>query len=459
MTFVNRHDELATLETWWRRPGASMGQVWGRRRVGKTALVSEFAAGRRSVFHTARGVGLAEELATLATKLPANLEVARRFAVAPFVSWEDVLSTLAAAARDEPLLLVLDEYPELAAGDPAIDTRLRASWEEERSGTKLKVLLCGSAVRSMEAMAEYRSPLHGRFDLRLLLHPFRPHEAALMLPDLSPADRARAWSICDGTPLYLSWWDQSAGIQENIRRLCCEPGAPLRTEGEFILATDGVAGGLARQVLGAVAVGRNRHSEIVEAVRSDRQVSRVLHDLERLRLVERVTPVTEEPGSRGGRTTYRISDNFLAFWLGPMSKFLGEIDRGMGELVARTLTGRLDHHIGPRYEDAFRSQLRRMAIAGEFGEEVVRIGPFWTSRHGDVEIDAVVLAGTPATAVAVGECKWADRVAASALLPTLARRAQALPRQAEDLRYVICARTEVTRAAGVTPLTAADLFS
>ncbi|MGH3681276.1 MAG: ATP-binding protein [Natronosporangium sp.] len=459
MAFVNRHDELATLETWWRRPGASMGQVWGRRRVGKTALVSEFAAGRRSVFHTARGVGLAEELATLATKLPADLGVDRRFAVVPFVSWEDVLSTLAAAARDEPLLLVLDEYPELAAGDPAIDTRLRASWEEERAGTNLKVLLCGSAVRSMEAMAEYRSPLHGRFDLRLLLHPFRPHEAALMLPDLAPADRARAWSICDGTPLYLSWWDQSAGIQENIRRLCCEPGAPLRTEGEFILATDGVAGGLARQVLGAIAVGRNRHSEIVDAVRSDRHVSRVLHDLERLRLVERVTPVTEEPGSRGGRTTYRIADNFLAFWLGPMSKFLGEIDRGMGELVARTLTGRLDHHIGPRYEDAFRSQLRRMAIAGEFGAEVVRIGPFWTAGHGDVEIDAVVLAGTPAAAVAVGECKWADQVAASALLPTLARRAQALPRQVEDLRYIICARTEVTRAAGVTPLTAADLFA
>lgn len=457
--FVNRTDELATLEAWWRRPGASMAQVWGRRRVGKTALISQFAAGRRAVFHTARGVGLAEELATLAAKLPGDLEVGRRLDVAPFVSWEDVITTLAGAARQEPLLLVLDEYPELAAGDPHIDTRLRAVWEEERAHTNLKVLLCGSAVRSMEAMAAYRSPLHGRFDLRMLLHPFRPYEAALMLPELDPADRARAWAICDGSPLYLSWWDRSESVLENIRRLCCEPGAPLRTEGEFILATDGVAGGLARQVLGAIAVGKNRHSEIIETVRSERQVARVLDDLEKLRLVERVVPVTEDPERRGGRTVYRIADNFLAFWLGPLSAFLGEIDRGMGAMVAQTLYRRLDHHVGPRYEEAFRSHLRRLAAAGEFGDEVLRTGPFWTTGRDQVEIDAVVLAGTPPAAVAVGECKWAERVTVASLLPTLVERAGSLPRRAEQLRYVVCARTEVTGADGVLPVTAADIFA
>lgn len=457
--FVNRANELAALEAWWRRPGASMAQVWGRRRVGKTALISHFAEGRRTVFHTARGIGLGEELATLATKLPRDLDLGRRLDVAPLVSWEDVISALAGAARQEPLLLVLDEYPELAAGDPAIDTRIRAVWEEERASTNLKILLCGSAVRSMEAIAAYRSPLHGRFDLRMLVHPFRPHEAALMLPELDPADRARVWAICDGTPLYLSWWDQSLPVRENIRRLCGEPGAPLRTEGEFILATDGVAGGVARQVLGAIAVGKNRHSEIAETVRSERQVARVLVDLEQLRLVERVVPVTHTSERRGGRTVYRIADNFLAFWLGPLSAFLGEIDRGMGAMVAQTLHRRLDHHIGPRYEEAFRSYLRRRAVAGEFGDEVLRIGPFWTTGREQVEIDAVVLAGTPPRAVAVGECKWTERVAGAALLATLAERARSLPDRAEQMRYVVCARSEVTDADGVLAVTAADIFA
>jgi hypothetical protein len=205
-------------------------------------------------------------------------------------------------------------------------------------------------------------------------------------------------------------------------------------------------------VLGAIAVGKNRHSEIVESVHSERQVARVLDDLEKLRLVERVTPVTEVAGRRGGRTVYRIADNFLAFWLGPLSAFLGEIDRGMGAMVAQTLHRRLDHHVGPRYEDAFRSHLRRLAAAGELGEEVLRVGPFWTTGRDQVEIDAVVLAGTPPAAVAVGECKWAERVNAATLLPTLAERARYLPTRASELRYVVCARKEVTGADGVLPV-------
>jgi AAA+ ATPase superfamily predicted ATPase len=460
MMFINRTSELAELGGWWERPGASMALVWGRRRVGKTALIGRFAEGRRSVFYTARGSGLQDELASFATKIPGDLDLGgRRLDLAPFSSWEDVIATLARAARSEPLLLVLDEYPELATGDPAIDTRLRAVWEEVKSETKLKVLLCGSAVRAMQAMAEYRSPLYGRFDLRLPVHAFQPHEAALMLPDLSAADRAMAWGICDGIPLYLSWWDQSAGVRDNLLRLACHPGAPLRTEGDFILATDGVAGGLAKQVLGAIASGRSRHSEIVDAVTATRQVARVLDDLEALRLVERVLPATDDPRTRSGRTTYRIADNFLAFWLGHLEQYTGEIDRGQSAAVANALIRRLDNHMGPRYEEAFRVHLRRLVAAGEFGAEALRVGAFWTRGGDQVEIDAIVLGGQPAVALAVGECKWAERVSGAALVAQLRERARALPRVAADLRYVICARERVTSAKGALAITASDIFA
>ena len=458
--FVNRVRELAQLEEWWQRPGAAMALVWGRRRVGKTALIGKFAEGRRSLFHTARGAGLADELASFSQKIPADIDLGgRRLDLAPFTGWEDAIVALAQAARSEPLLLVLDEYPELATGDPAIDTRLRAVWEEVRGTTQLKILLCGSAVRAMQAIAEYRSPLYGRFDLRLPVHPFQPREAAMMLPDLSPAVRAVVWGICDGIPLYLSWWDQAASVRANISRLACSPGAPLRTEGEFILATDGVSGGLAKQVLGAIAGGRSRHSEIVDAVTSSRQVSRVLDDLEALRLVERVIPVTDDPRTRSGRTTYRIADNFLAFWLGLLEQYTGEIDRGQGNAVASALMKKLDDHMGPRYEEAFRAHLRRLVEAGEFGPEAVRVGPFWTRGGNQVEIDAVILGGQPERAVAIGECKWAERVSAAPLVSLLKERAHALPKVAEDMRYVICARTEVTRSEGALAVTAADIFA
>jgi hypothetical protein len=295
--------------------------------------------------------------------------------------------------------------------------------------------------------------------MRLPVHPFRPHEAALMLRHLKPAERALVWGICGGTPLYLSWWDQSADLLTNLQRLACSPGALLRTEGELVLATDGVSGGLAKQVLGAIAIGKNRHSEISDAVTGDRQVARVLDDLERVRLVERVIPVTDDPRSRTGRTTYRIADNYLAFWLSLLERYSGEIDRGLGPTIAKLVVKRLDDHMGPRFEEAFRDHLRRLAVEGEFGDEVAAIGPFWTRGGSQVEIDAVVLSGLPETAVAVGESKWQQRVSAAGLRAKLLEKATALPRAVAEPEVIICGREAVDDANAVRPITAADIFA
>ena len=74
------------------------------------------------------------------------------------------------------------------------------------------------------------------------------------------------------------------------------------------------------------------------------------------------------------------------------------------------------------------------------------------------KIDAVVLSGSPLTATAVGECKWARRIAAQPVRARLVERARALPRVAADARYIVCAREEVTSPAGVVVVTAADIF-
>jgi len=223
----------------------------------------------------------------------------------------------------------------------------------------------------MEALREYRAPLYGRFDLTLLVHPFRPHEAAQMLPRLSPADRAVVYGILGGIPLYLSWWNQELTVRQNLLRLACQPGSRLQSEGHLILATEADHGDLPGAALSAIANRATRFSELSDALGAD--PTRTLDRLTELRLIERLSPVTEDPRSKN--RIYRITDDFLAFYLSPLSRYQPEVERGLGETIVDALLDHLDDHMGTSYEDAFRHHQRRLAGEGELGPKVVAIAP------------------------------------------------------------------------------------
>jgi hypothetical protein len=453
--FVNRRDELDALERWWERRGSALGLVWGRRRVGKTALLEEFAHDKRTIFHTGAGRPAGDELRLLSEAAAQSVGFgARDLGDRPFANWDDALDSLAAAATRERLLLVIDELPDLVGVSPELPGVLRAFWDRVRATTKLRILLCGSAVRTMEAIQEERAPLYGRFDLSLLLHPFRPHEAAEMLKGLDPSDRALVWGIVGGVPLYLDWWDTGRSVRQNLLLLACTPGGRLLDEGRLVLATEGDLGGLGGLALRAIAAGRTRHNEIEQAIRAE--PTRVLERLIELRLVERLVPVTENP-ARTRRRIYRIADNFLAFWLGVLDRHRSAISRGLGGQILPVLAEQLDGHMGDRWEAAFRQHLLRLAANGGLGDEIVDIGRWWQDSP-PIEIDAVALAGRGREAVLVGEAKWSRQASGPALRAELERKAEALPKLSPDPTYAVCARKKVKDPADILAITAADIF-
>lgn len=452
--FVNRTRELAALEQWW-ASGSPLGLVWGRRRIGKTWLLRQFAESKVAVAHTGGERALPGELSIVSAAIRASgLEGRRDLGARPFTNWDDALDGLAAAAdrSPTPVLFVLDEFPELLKSEPALESVLRA-WGERAAGSNLRVLLSGTATRVMRRMQEERAPLYGRFGLRLQVHPFEPHEAALMLRRLDPATRALVWGVVGGVPLYLSWWDQDASVRRNIEQLFCTPAARLLTEGQLLLATEGDEGALAGRIMSAVAGGRTKFNEIKDAVRTD--PTRSLERLIEMRLLERMVPVTEDPAA-SRRALYRIGDNFLAFWLSVVDRYRTEIEQGLGPSILSVLLASLDDHMGPRWEEAFRDHLRRSAAGGALTPDIVAVGRFWQA---DLELDAVALAGRGRRPVLVGEAKWAERLDARPVEADLYRRAGALADDVTGIRLAVCARREVRNASPDTlVVTADDIF-
>lgn len=454
--FVNRVEELAALERWWEAPQSRLAIVWGSRRVGKTMLLQRFAHTKRAVFHSGAGRPADDELRVLSYEVAAlKLDSVRDLRSRPFTSWDDALDWLSDQAGSEPLLLVLDEFPEIAATAPGLEGILRAFSDRPAAGG-LRILLCGSAVRTMRSMQEERAPLYGRFSLSLHVHPFKPHEAALLLPKMPPADRALVWGILGGTPLYLAMWDQDAPVRENLKRLFCSPGSVLLSEGELLLATEGDLTDLGGRIIRAIAAGRTRHNQIADAVGVE--PARTLSRLIELGLVEQLVPVTEDP-ARTKRRVYRVADNFLSFWLESVERHRSPIERGLGTSVAKVLEDGLNDMMGRPWEEAFRLHLTRAASEGAFDDDITAIGPWWNTDN-SVELDAVALAGRSRTPVLLGEAKWARSEDGARLARDLVRKGTAVPRVSADARLVVCARERLENVpGGVIAVTANDIFT
>lgn len=426
--------------------------------MGKTALIEQFASALpRVVFHAGVGDPMAGELAALSAEVrDAGMEDLRDLAANPYQDWRDALDHLAGMAAGQPILLVLDEFPELLHGSPTLPGVLRAFLDRARGRTRLRIVLCGSAVRTMWSIQETRAPLYGRFNLTLPVYPFRPHEAAAMLPRLSPQERALAYGLVGGMPLYLSWWRQGASVRDNLFRLIGAPGAPLLTEGRLIMETE-TGSPVGGAILRAIASGATRYNEIQNVAGTD--PARALDRLIEARLVERIAPVTEDQ-EKSRRKVYRIADNFLAFYLGPVRRHRSEIERGYGQRVVAALDHELDDYMGAPFEEAFREYLWRQTGTGLLGSDIVAIGPWWRTGGQD-QINAVALAqpGQTRIPVAVGESKWGKSVSGPRVKAKLAAKAGALTESVDTLKYLICARSEVVHAdPDTTVVTAADIF-
>jgi uncharacterized protein len=469
MVFVNRKRELAALDAWWVLPGPQLGVIWGRRRIGKSFLVSHWARDKRVVFHIARNQPVREQFRQLSERAHQLVSTPQRDLLrTPFSDWDDAFRVLANAARDEPLLLVIDEFAELLLGEPNVESTLRAVWEEVGPDSKLRVLLTGSAVRAMEALQAERAPLFGRATLRLHLRAFTPGESALMLRDLPAGERAKAWGVCGGTPYYLSLWDDGASFRENLQRLVCTEQGVLLNEGELVLATEDFAGGrrerLPEQVLRAIATSHTAFSEIKSIIGTD--PTRVLRSLQDLDLVTRIQPVRAKQDNR--KAVYRVNDNFLDFWLSLVEPYREYIAWGVGTDVAAIIEDSFSDFMGRRWEEAFRRHLAFAAMEDSRLRPVSGIGLFWkTGTQGDAdpcEIDAVILTGRARTVTLVGEAKWAPSTDGSRLLRDLERKAagSGLP-LADNLVYALCAREEITHLPAdrddIIVVTAADIFA
>ncbi|HEX5493446.1 MAG TPA: ATP-binding protein, partial [Mycobacteriales bacterium] len=325
--------ELAELEAAWTLATSGEPQlavVWGRRRVGKTYLLTHFAEHKRAVYFTATRQDTEDrQLRRFAERLREQLgHEIDGLAPETFPHWEAALRFTAALAETTPLLVVIDEAPRLTGGHTDFADTVSAVWENRIRDQRLMVVLSGSAVAVMEQMLGPHGGLHRRAGLERRMDPFPLIDARAFQPDLSPDDFVQAYAACGGYPLHLRRWSAARTSEENLNELAFTPGGLLLRDAPDILSEGLDWRGGYERVLTAMAGGARRRSRI-----AGRAQQRIDYTLDRLRRAGYVRAVRSLGSGGSADPRYEIADDYLAYWFAVLRDDADLIEGEQGSAV------------------------------------------------------------------------------------------------------------------------------
>lgn len=423
---IGRVAELAELARAWERATRGEPQfavLWGRRRVGKTYLLTHFAQGKRAVYFTAtRQDSDDRQLRRFADRIREQLgDEVHDIAPDTFSDWESALRFVVRLAEHTPLLLVIDEAPRLSGGPADFADLVSAVWENRVRDERLMLVLSGSAVAVTEEMLGPRGGLHRRATVERRMDPFPLVDARAFQPDLTPEAFVEAYAACGGYPLHLRRWSAELDTAGNLRELAFTPGGLLLRDAPDIMSEDLDWRGGYERVLTAMADGARRRSRI--ASRAQQRIDYTLDRLRRAGYVRAVRPI----GAEGARDPmYEIADDYLAYWFAVLRDDADLIEGGQGGAVQRRTAGRWQTHVARVFEAEAREHVKRLVLAGDLPAEAI-VGRWW--RDGVAEID--VLALVDDEPVLVGECRWQTKDLSERDLADLRAKAAHLPQRAK----------------------------
>lgn len=402
--FKNRFDELQRLERIYREGGFQLFIVYGRRRVGKTTLLLEFVKNKPAIFYVAEEQNDKLALESFSRAVLDHFKV-RYFE--SFDSWEKLFLFLAERAEKQRIAVVIDEFPYLVNSNPGLPSLLQRLVDHRLKDTNLFLILCGSSVSFMEKeVLGEKSPLYGRRTAQMLVEPMNFFQSRLFFPRYSFEEQVMTYAILGGTPKYLTLFDDTKDVFENVKEKILDKTAYLYEEPKFLLRQELREPSVYNSIIKAIAVGKTKLNEIATTVGIEtKKCSKYLSTLEELRIVKTIEPVDIAKRSRG--KIYSLADNFFRFWYRFVFTNIDMIELGLIDEVLETkIKPYVDQFVGPIFEEICTDYLKEMNKRKRLPFVFEKIGRWWGNnplRKKEQEIDIVAHDGKN---LLLGECKW-----------------------------------------------------
>jgi AAA+ ATPase superfamily predicted ATPase len=419
--FVDRDRELLFLEEQLAEKKASFVVLYGRRRVGKTALISRFIRKKRALYFLATEEGEGENreaFRNLAAEFLGNELLLHSEA-----DWLLVWKTLA-QGTEERLIIALDEFQYLAQANPAFPSVMQKIWDTVLADKNIMLILCGSSVSMMEsACLSYGSPLYGRRTGQIKLAPIPFSHYGKFFPKTGERELAELYAVTGGIPKYIEFFQNGGGgLYKKIHRNILSTSGFLYDEPAFLLQKEVSEIGSYFSIIKTIAAGNHKLSQIAAAMNIKQTgLSKYLGTLISLDILEREVPVTEEQPEKSKRGRYRIRDNFLLFWFKFVFPSLSYVAIGKTAVAEKKIKENfIDGHAGFVYEDICRERMWELDFSKNWGFTIDRCGRWWNNRE-EIDIAAYHSGGED---IIFGECKFTAKKTGSAVLRELERKSR-----------------------------------
>lgn len=420
--FIGRDKELNALDKLYKSNKFEFVVIYGRRRVGKTALINHFIDDKKTIYFMGVESNEKQNLENLSKSImeySSGIETDNYFS-----SYQAALEYVFKLAEKERIILTIDEYPYVARGSKSLASTLQLLIDKYKDTSKLMLILCGSSMSYMEDhVLAYKAPLYGRRTAQMKIMPFDFEESCRYFSNLSDEDKALIYGIVGGTPQYLIQMSDQLSVEENIKNTFLNPISFLYEEPVNLLKQEVREPAIYTAIITAIATGHSRMSEISTKVGEDTNVcSGYIKNLINLGIIRKETPYGEKASKK---SIYAIEDNMFYFWYRFVMDNTSVIVRGATDLVYKRIEAQLSDYMGRVFEDICTQYLWKQLLTGNSPIEFVSLGRWWGNDPKlkcQAEID--IMGEQDSNAALFAECKWRNEKVDLDVLETLIGRSK-----------------------------------
>lgn len=386
MKFYDREEEISILREndQLAKQNAMFTVLHGRRRVGKTSLVTQAFDGSQYAYLFVSK----DSEAILCGKFQQALEEQLGIQVYGHMThFRDLFDVIMRESQQRHFTVVFDEFQNFHKVNPAIFSEMQDIWDRNHRSSHINLIAMGSIRSLMKRIFEDENePLYGRPTSKFTLRPFTLSVLKQIFRDHAPnyknEDLLCLYMITGGVAKYVELlMDAGCYTKEKMLNYVCRRDSYFLSEGRDLMNQEfGDESATYFSILQLIAGGLNRRSDIDGAMQRD--MGAFLQNLEKnYLLVSRLKPILAKPNSK--TSSYEISDQFLRFWFRFIWPYQSLVERGQLSLLKQNMVRGYETFSGRTLEQYFQT------LAMETGAYTM-VGNWW-DRKGENEIDLIAL--------------------------------------------------------------------